>query len=175
MSTDDRSESEILNDMATEFDNMSKALDSLSEVFNSVAKKIKYNYVGESHLSRREGLLRTPLGESENDNFVSKKRTHHFVKKIFGRILNTLCTENNERIKGYKIHITYNQTVFLTIGPFKSYDFTITVKKTLLQELENWKKSDEEIKECFSEIKEAIYKIYPPIGHPKEVIKLEEK
>ena len=100
-----------------------------------------------------------------------RKRLHQQKKILFGRILTLRCVDNGEKINGYTTHVTY-KGIALLIGPFKEYDFAIRIKNTILDNLEKIKCTDENyssvITNCFNDIKNEVYKKYPPLMRAKD-------
>ena len=88
----------------------------------------------------------------------------------FGRIISVHCYEEEEKVTGYKIHLRYYKSNY-TIGPFKDYDFTCKLNKTIQEELKmlgctkaNYR---DKVNAKIEEIKEKVYKEFKPLQtHP---------
>lgn len=163
--------------LSAAFVNLSKVFQKLSSyIVNEEETKAEENQtdnsVNEISLGSNELIVKesqenhSKSSTEEPIHLLRRKRVHKRVKMLFGRIITVNCVENNEIIRGYTVHINY-RNICLAIGPFKEYDFAITIKKTLLDELGNISCNDTNyeiiITQCFNEIKTEILSKYPPL------------
>lgn len=127
-------------------------------------------------------LQRKNSEKSEKEpSFVGKKRksdqaSHYpegfipFRHNIFTQIKSLEVVENGIPVIGYSIYFSYGE-VKMELGAFKNLNFTqdiLTAIKHGLQQLElgetNYQKP---VRELFLQMKDEIYKLYPPIGAPQ--------
>lgn len=170
--------------LSAAFVNLSKAFQKLSNyIVNEEETKAEENQtdnsVNEISLGSNELIVKesqenhSKSSTEEPTRFLRRKRVHKRVKMLFGRIITVHCVENNEIIRGYTVHINY-RSICLSIGPFKEYDFAITIKKTLLEELGKISCNDTNyeiiITQCFNEIKAEILAKYPPLTKKSDVV-----
>ena len=143
------------NDSST--NSKSKENDSLSkEQENNTVEVLNTNNV---ILSRKRRLC-NPLKSKLRD------KNGPLQNVGFGRVFPVYCYEKGERVTGYKIQIKYYQAYF-TFGPYRKYDFSNNLNKTLQEEFAKLKctKDNYEIiaTQCYNEIKAELYKEYPPL------------
>ena len=161
----------------------------LSNTFITLAKafqKLSSHIITEEETKEEENLSEDDSSFHVNEDlivkdenkktFLKKKRLHQHKKILFGRILTLRCVDDGKKVNGYTTHVTY-KGVALLIGPFKEYEFAIRIKNTLLDNLEKIKCTDENytsvITQCFNDIKNNVYKKYPPLMRAKDFVSKE--
>ena len=158
----------LIEDITKNYDIIKTSFSSLSKLFSKLSKI-------------EQAPIEVPSKEAtpSNTELLSHKRVKRLhiprgmkeyskiLKGIgFGRIISVHCYEEEEKVTGYKIHLRYYKSNY-TIGPFKDYDFTCKLNKTIQEELKmlgctkaNYRDKVnakiEEIKYQSSELKEQI-------------------
>ena len=126
----------LIEDITKNYDIIKTSFSSLSKLFSKLSKI-------------EQAPIEVPSKEAtpSNTELLSHKRVKRLhiprgmkeyskiLKGIgFGRIISVHCYEEEEKVTGYKIHLRYYKSNY-TIGPFKDYDFTCKLNKTIQEEL----------------------------------------
>ena len=162
----------LIEDITKNYDIIKTSFSSLSKLFSKLSKI-------------EQAPIEVPSKEAtpSNTELLSHKRVKRLhiprgmkeyskiLKGIgFGRIISVHCYEEEEKVTGYKIHLRYYKSNY-TIGPFKDYDFTCKLNKTIQEELKmlgctkaNYR---DKVNAKIEEIKGKVYKEFKPLQtHP---------
>lgn len=120
----------------------------------------------EDNKKEEKPLLKRKRNKIRDKSFLQKK-IKKSKRSLYGRVLTVRCfDEKHSIIKGYCAHILYKDLSFL-IGPYKSFDFSMAVKNSMVDNLvsinctkENYRQL---ITHCVSETRKELYLRYPPL------------